>query len=1387
MTAESRGVDGACRRRPGRVRRWLVRPVVWGLVAVAATILSARWLADSRPVRDWAADELVTRLSTALERKVTLGDISFELFPFSAQLTGLEIGGGPGSDRPFLKVPWALVEADLFALEHRRLRLQMVRLERPEIHLQFFPDGTDNLLQGGGSGDFEVILDQVEVDRARVALEHERLELSLGTGTVRARLRSLGDRRLGGEVTVQDADVLLPQARRSLRVRVAARGRLGPGRLDLDDVRVDSPAVNVVAGGDCTWNTGSGDASLGNPEAPEPSGDHRCGFVTQGDSSGDTLAEIGYLSGLDGPFDFTGDLRWRPGYLLWDGRVGSDAVVFRGRPLERVEGRLRADRAALRLALDGATYAGGDLSGSIDVGMGGTEANGGRGRALDVDLTFDGVGLDPLLADQEIAVDGFASRLRGRVTYSCDLRSHRRGDGRGEITLVADPEAPGLALEGAFPLRIDEGVVSTEAASLRSTRQSLLAGGRYDLASKTGRFDYEIETNDVAELMPLVPGGRQQPPPPWRPSGGRGRLEGVLHLGPGDVASDLRLRLEDVVTPRLSAATARGGLRIEPGAIENLRLDLGDGDQALVVRGRIPLTADGAGEREPTTLAFDAFDWPMDLVRPWLSFELPVDGVISGRLDLEIDAAAEPDPQIDPESDAPTSRGRLAALLAPARIADVPVDALSLGVDWSDDLLHIRQLQARSPSGTVTGDGRLHRSTGELDLRLESPGLDLGREPLARFLPRTGLGGEVALEARLQGRLDDPELEVTAEAQALTLGPRVLDGGLSRAEAAWDGEHLRLDARLADLVTASGGGPLDRDRADLDFAIEAGDLGALLEVLRSDPPKGVGGDLAGRLRVAGDLGRGATPRVDLELGRLRLEVDGRRLRNLEPVRIQYPGPRGTGGGPGMRTGLRNGARNGDRWHLAGLRLEEAATGSELFLTGDLGARPGEDLGLLAQAEVDAGWLRRLLPDLDLGGRLAILGRIGGDAVGPSFDGQARLSGGTLDVPGLPQDLEDLEGTVLLYPDRLVIESLEGRMAAGDVRIDGRIGFGGGDEDGTADVRLNLDGRGLELRYVDGWTLAGDADLSLRSVGDGYLLAGRADLRRLAYDDDIRFDLAQLARDFLRRQRLEVTAADGLRAETRLEVQLRAPGGLEIRNNLADLRGSAQLSLRGTLAAPTLFGELDAEPGGRLVYNGDDYTLERGRVVLADSGGRSGGHSGVQGAEVDLVATTRLRDFDVTLALFGSLDRLETRFSSQPPLPDVEVFRLLAGGDVYQEQVELVPETRADRLGGEESRSAATFLYGQAASVIGNRVNDLFGFDKFRIDPLTGSADNLSKARLTVGKRLSKDLFLTYSAAPSTSDDQRLQIEWRVAEGLTLVFTQNGDDTYSADARWDTAF
>jgi translocation and assembly module TamB len=269
----------------------------------------------------------------------------------------------------------------------------------------------------------------------------------------------------------------------------------------------------------------------------------------------------------------------------------------------------------------------------------------------------------------------------------------------------------------------------------------------------------------------------------------------------------------------------------------------------------------------------------------------------------------------------------------------------------------------------------------------------------------------------------------------------------------------------------------------------------------------------------------------------------------------------------------------------------------------------------------------------------------------------------------------------------------------------------------------------------------------------------------------------LLQRFFRRQRQEAGAADEALGNVQLNLQVQAPGTVRIKNNLADIKGTAELTFRGSLARPILFGRVEAEPGGRLVYAENTYRLERGTLTFANP-------YRVEPL-LDMVATSRVANYDVRLALFGNLERLNASFSSDPPLPDLEVLSLLLSGSPGRLTDELA-RLRAPDTTTSDNSAAEGLLLGQAASLLTQRVGNLFGFDAFRIEPLSRSGESVSSARVTVGKRISRSVYLTYSYDPSATGGQRLQVEWRVAQGLSVLLTQE-QDSYAVDVLWEHRF
>ncbi len=682
-------------------------------------------------------------------------------------------------------------------------------------------------------------------------------------------------------------------------------------------------------------------------------------------------------------------------------------------------------------------------------------------------------------------------------------------------------------------------------------------------------------------------------------------------------------------------------------------------------------------------------------------------------------------------------------------IADLSFDA---------DHLEVQRAVVHTGAGEVRGEGTLDFASGALDFRVGAPSIDLDKEPFASALPGE-VEGRLALEGSIGGTLERPRADATVTSEGLTLaGHPVGEDGVARLELSWDGERLTAGGGVPDVLSIDGGGALTTERADLAFHLASRHLGDAVRALVPAVPADFHGDLDGELKVAGDLGDPEKLLVRLELASLNLHYEGRSLVNAEPVVVRYTG-----------TALA----------VDSLYLKEQGTESELFVHGSVGLEGELPLDLRLQGSVSTDWAELFLPQAGLTGTIDVLATVRGTLAEPALNGEGELRDASLVFEGFPQSLEDLSAVVLFYPRQLVLDHLEARVGGGSVQASGRVGLYG--EHGP-DYRLQASAENVSLRYPEGFWFQADAALSLLSTPDGRLVRGVVQLDRAFYVKDVEIGLLQLMRRALRAERLQVAATNEIETSTQLAISVEAPqGDVRVRNNLADLKGAADLTVRGTIARPVLFGTVEFERGGTLVYADDEFEVERARITFANPAQID--------PIIDLVATTTVREYDITLNLSGKLDTLQAKVSSNPPLADLDIVGLLTTGQPLGDTGNL-PATGSlpASASSPEGFSAETFLAGQAASVVSERVNNLFGFDKFRISPVgTTTGGSISGVGVTVGKRLSKSVFVTYTEQPSTQQQSFLQVEWQIDRHLTLVFTATAQDTYRIDARWDKRF
>jgi autotransporter translocation and assembly factor TamB len=260
---------------------------------------------------------------------------------------------------------------------------------------------------------------------------------------------------------------------------------------------------------------------------------------------------------------------------------------------------------------------------------------------------------------------------------------------------------------------------------------------------------------------------------------------------------------------------------------------------------------------------------------------------------------------------------------------------------------------------------------------------------------------------------------------------------------------------------------------------------------------------------------------------------------------------------------------------------------------------------------------------------------------------------------------------------------------------------------------------------------------------------------------------------------------------RFDLQVVVPSTLRIENNLARLVASADLQLRGTYDQPLLYGRAEVDRG-EVVFEGRRYLVTRGAIEFTNP-------TRIE-PFFDVEAETRVRapfqTYRVTIRAAGTMAQMRPELSSDPPLPAADVLALLfsdrptQGPGDAELRARLNPtQTQADIL----TARATQLLANPISSEVGRVVEQTFGVDTFQLspslfDPYSQSGQartSLSpSARLTIGKRISERVYLTFSRSLRTSlNDQILLLEYDESDRVSWIVSRNEDDqTYAVEVR-----
>jgi translocation and assembly module TamB len=243
---------------------------------------------------------------------------------------------------------------------------------------------------------------------------------------------------------------------------------------------------------------------------------------------------------------------------------------------------------------------------------------------------------------------------------------------------------------------------------------------------------------------------------------------------------------------------------------------------------------------------------------------------------------------------------------------------------------------------------------------------------------------------------------------------------------------------------------------------------------------------------------------------------------------------------------------------------------------------------------------------------------------------------------------------------------------------------------------------------------------------------------------------------------------------RLDVHVVSTPELRVETSLARLAGDVDIHLRGTAARPSVIGRVSIAEGD-ITFNSTTYHLERGDIVFANPVRIE--------PVVNVEASARVRDYDITLGFHGTPDKLNVTYRSEPPLPSADIIALLAFGRTRQES-EIQAEQGSQAASAQSfAQTASNAILGEALnSAVSSRVQKLFGISRIKIDPNLGGTEDNPNARLTVEQQISKNVTVTYLTNLGQYAEEVLQVEYNINKNVSVVAVRDYTGVLAIDFR-----
>jgi outer membrane protein assembly complex protein YaeT len=669
------------------------------------------------------------------------------------------------------------------------------------------------------------------------------------------------------------------------------------------------------------------------------------------------------------------------------------------------------------------------------------------------------------------------------------------------------------------------------------------------------------------------------------------------------------------------------------------------------------------------------------------------------------------------------------------------VEPLQLRFDKG--VLEIQSAQLATGESRINASGSLPLDPGENSRAIQAKG-ELSLPALVAFAPQLAgmkAEGTLRLSAEVRGSLRKPLPSGTVEVDGASIQHTELRDALRDLQLAANYENERIDleklsARLGEAtITARGVVPLREGEAHLEAAVGGLQLSSLRKA-----PEGLGSRISFQLE-------GKSPRIqDLTAAQAKvtfneLEIAYRDLQLKQEVPASIAVEHGVA-------------------RIETLRMKGPE--SALEASGTVSLDSPQTLDLTAKGSLNTTILALFADSLQAEGISRFELAVRGAASAPEVEGFLEMKDGQIAATKAEIVGEDLNLRLDLETDRVTISKLTGTLNGGELRGSGYAEYSA---KGLGNINIDLNAKDSFFNIPEGLKTQVQADLKVRNVEDQIEIGGKVQIVEGAYREPLNPQTQLLAG--LRSSRVELVAQRNPALEKiRFNIEVNTVDPILLQNNMMEMAVNANVRVVGDFYRPGLLGRMSIEEGGELYLNERRYFLERGNLSFVNPRQLK--------PDLDILATTRVNNVDITLNLSGNADDYSANFTSDsnPELSQPDLISLVLTGRTVE------------KASGNETNiardQALSLVTGAAASQISAGAQRTLGLSEVRIEPNLISPESEPGARLTIGQSLTDALRFIYSMNLRDSSDQIQILEWDVTRRFVGRSTRQEDNTYRFD-------